>query len=112
MVGSQISLAFHETGFHFPLEPVRTGVHVGEGVVYHGVTEVVQSQIRDALMVPWEMTDFLRLHHVIEHPVVGSSHQFNSVVHEMTVKFHQESHQGQVMWRDVVLQLWIVGVPE
>ena len=91
---------------------IRVRVHAREGIVDHGFAEVIQGQVGDSCMVAWEVANLLRFHHVIEHPVVRCGHQFDSIVNEVAIKFHQESYQSQMMRRDVILQFRVVGVSE
>ena len=63
-------------------------------------------------MVAVREVDLMRLHGVIEVPIVGGGCDFDAIAHEVAIELHQQSCNREVVRRDALSEMPVVGVTE
>lgn len=104
-----VTLALHVQLLNLPLR-VDLRHPVRDVLVVQEVAEVVQEGVWHVNGVAGPPVDIFWLHHVVEVPPVGGGAVLDALADHMTVKSSQKTHEGEVVWWDVPLQVRVIDV--
>ena len=90
MEGAEISLALHVHVLHPPLDIVLIGQVVGDTVVAHRMSEVIERKVVHLELIATSVNaELFRRGNVIELAVVAGCHRFKAIPDEVAVKLLQ-----------------------
>ena len=112
MVFAQIALTLHKVCLKLPFLCVWGWIEVSHLIVCHCISKVIKFQVLYSSVVPRIVANMLRLGNMVEHSIVRCGHDLHSIPHKVSIELHQQTTQGQVMWRYVALELAVVCISE
>lgn len=94
-----VALGLHEPRLHLPLLE-EVGHPLGDVVVVHHVSEVVEGEVLYLGMVAIGEADHVRCAQVLILAEVSGRHGLETVANQVPIEFHQHAHKSEVLWRD------------
>ena len=94
-----VALGLHEPRLHLPLLE-EVGHPLGDVVVVHHVSEVVEGEVLNLGMIAIGEADHVRRAQVLILAEVSGRHGLEAVTNQVPIEFHQYAHKSEVLWRD------------
>jgi hypothetical protein len=111
MEGSVVALSLHVQSLNLPLL-VEVWPPLGYVLVDQHVSEFIQSQIRNLMLVPSEPIYHPWSHDVVVGSIVSSRNILDSLTNHVAVKLPKKADQSQVIRWDSSLENAIITIPE
>ena len=94
-----VALGLHEPRLHLPLLE-EVGHPLGDVVVVHHVSEVVEGEVLYLGMIAIGEADHVRCAQVLILAEVSGCHGLETVANQVPIEFHQHAHKSEILWRD------------
>ena len=97
--GPPVALSLHVPGLDLPLLE-EVGHPLGDVVVVHHVSEVVEGEVLYLGMIAIGEADHVRCAKVLVLAEVSGRHGLESIANQVPIEFHQHAHKSKVLRRD------------
>jgi len=106
-----VALGLHEPRLHLPLFE-EVGHPLGDVVVVHHVSEVVEGEVLYLGMIAIGEADHVRCAKVLILAEVSGRHGLEAIANQVPIEFHQHAHKSEVLWRDEATEAIVRVVTE